>query len=1103
MKTLYGRSFPAGPVALFLLFLSVFTLPCWGQFESAAVLGTIIDPSGAVVQQAKVNLLSIDTGVVQTALSDSKGDYQFLEVHVGRYRVKVDAPGFKTAQSGDFRVDAGTRQRVSLSMQVGDAGQVVEVQSAASLLQTESSDRGEVIGNERIVELPLNGRSTGSLALLAPGVRLAFGLPKRESSFNVNGLRSQFNNFVLDGLDNNAYGTSNQGLSNQVVQVAPDALQEFRVITDNYSAEYGHVGGAVINAVMKSGTNEFHGTIWEFLRNTDLNATGYFKPAGGQKPVYIQNQFGAAVGGPIKKNKIFLFADYEGWRRLQRALTFGNVPTLDQRNGILGSSLPVKNPYTGVTYANGTIPASAITAFGKTVFAALPAPNLPGNTQNFQALLPATDNGNKGDIRYDQYLSRKVTLFERYSYNIYNQLAAPNNNIPGASGQGAGIVSYVRNWQTATGLTWAINSVSLLDVRFGASNTSAGKTPATLDGGPSMFQLYGIPGLPTDTSLTGGLNTQNISGYTSYGRDYTSPQWQNPLVFNPKVNYSRIINRHTLKLGYEYQTIHTYMNDFNPAYGQDIYGGQFTNPTPTKSNTIYNLADFLLGARSTYQLTNYTTANLRQWMDFGYLQDDWKVSSRLTLNLGVRYEFATPQYERDNHMANYDPATNSLIAAKGGSLTDRSLVNPSYKNWAPRVGLAYSLAPKTVLRAGYGISYVLFLRQGGDSYLAYNGPVVVNSQITQTPTSPLCQASSAPTTCFRPTEQGYPDGFTSPAKFSTVTTKTVYIQKNIRTPYVQNWHVSLQRELPWNMLFDIAYVGNHTVHLWVTGDLNQAVPNLAGQTLGVKARRPNAQFDYIDSNFSMGFANYNGLQVKLEKRYSNGLSLLNSFTWSKAIDNASGALEMANGDQQSINVFNPASSKGVSGYDQRLNNTTSFVFDIPFGHGRQFGSSSSVLVNGVLGGWTLTGINTMVTGQPINLTYDPSASFIATDGSKNSAIYRPNVTGDPMMPAGQRTIKQYFNPNTVLVPTDVTHPYGNASRNMGRSNSYFNLDTGLKKEFPLWHEGRYLQFRTEFFNALNKTNFSPANGDRSSSSFGTITSAIAARQVQFALKVVF
>ena len=545
------------------------------------------------------------------------------------------------------------------------------------------------------------------------------------------------------------------------------------------------------------------------------------------------------------------------------------------------------------------------------------------------------------------------------------------------------------------------------------------------------------------------------------------------------------------------------MDDFNPAYGQDIYGGQFTNPTPTKSNTIYNLADFLLGARSTYQLTNFTTANLRQWMDFAYLQDDFRLSPKLTVNLGVRYEFATPQYERDNRMANFDPATNSLIYAKGGSIADRALVDPSYKNWAPRIGLAYSATPKTVIRAGYGISYVLFERQGGDSYLAYNGPFVVNSQITQSPSQPLCGANSAPTSCFRPTELGYPDGFTAPANFATVTTKTVYIQKNIRTPYVQNWHFSVQRELTKNLLLDVAYVGNHSVGLWVTGDLNQALPNQVGQSKPVKSRRPDAQFDYIDSNFSAGFANYNALQVKVEKRYSNGITLLNSFTWSKAIDNASGALEMANGDQQSINVFNPASSKGLSGYDQPVNNTTSAVVDLPFGRGRMYGSRMPYLADLLLGGWGVSGINTMTSGQPINLTYDPSAAFIATDGSKNSAVYRPNITGDPMMPAGQRTIYQYFDPNTVQVPTDVTQPYGNAGRNIGRSNAYFNLDLGIQKQFLIWREGKYLQFRTEFLNALNKTNFSPANGNRSNSAFGTITSTFPARQVQFALKLIF
>jgi hypothetical protein len=1082
--------------ALFLLGL---TSRSFAQFETAAVLGTVFDSADAVVPQAHITLLNLDTGTAQEVVSTSDGSYQFLEVRVGKYRVTAEAAGFKKSQTPDFRVGVGARQRVDLKLQVGDLNEMVEVTAAPTMLQSESSDRGQLINTEQVVNLPLNGRSTASLALLTPGVRLAYALSKRESSFNVNGMRSQFNDFILDGVDNNAYGTSNQGLSNQVVQVAPDAVQEFSVVTDNWGAEYGRVGGAVVNASVRSGTNQLHGTVWEFLRNTDLNAVGYFKPVGGQKPVYIQNQYGLAAGGPIRKDKMFFFIDYEGWRRLQKSVSFASVPTLDQRVGNFGAGFKIKNPYTGVIYTNGIIPDADMTTFGSKVFSQMPKPNLSGNTSNYQALLPGTDNANKGDVRYDQYITRKITLFERASYNLYHQLAAPA--VDGPSGQGGGIKSRVMNWQTATGVTWITGPKSLLEFRFGASQTEGMKTPATLDGVADMFQLYGIPGLPTAKNLIGGLNTQNITGYQSYGRDYTSPQWQNPFVLNPKVNFSKILGRHTLKLGYEYQAIQTNINDFNPAYGQDIYGGQFSNPG--KSNTVYNLVDFLYGARSTYQLTNQAVANLEQRMHFTYLQDDFKFSRKLALNLGISYEFATPQYERDNRQANYDSKTNSLILATNGSIASRTGVNPRYTGFAPRLGFAYSVIPKTVIRSGYGISYVQFERQGGDSYLAYNGPYVVNAQITQSPSQGLCSASSAPTSCFRPTMMGIPDGFVSSTNFSTKTTRTVYIEKDIRTPYIQNWQLSIQRELSKYLMLDLGYVGNHGVGLWVTSDLNQAVPNAAGQSLPVKARRPNSQFDYIDQNLGVGFSNYHALQAKAEIRNFQGLTVLNSFTWSKAIDDAAGALEMGNGDQQSINIFDPASSKGLSGYDQPFNNTASVVWDIPFGNGRHYWANIPYALNAVLGDWSISGINTAASGQTINLTYDPSTAFIATDGSKNSAIYRPNVTGKPMMPKGQRTITQYFNPNTVSVPTDVTQPYGNSGRNTGRSNSYQNLDLGIHKQFPLWREGRFLEFRTEMFNALNKTNFSAANGDRSSSKFGTITTAFPGRQVQFALKVLF
>jgi hypothetical protein len=1072
---------------------------CFGQFETAAVLGTITDSRGSSIPQATVLLWNQGTGTAQTTVTDTLGNYQFLEVRIGNYRVTAEAAGFKKTETASFRVEVGARLRVNTTLEIGDVKESVRVTGAASPLQTDSSDRGQVIGQEEVVNLPLNGRSSASLALLAPGVRLAYGLAKRESSFDMGGLRSQYNNFILDGVDNNAYGTSNQGLSNQVVQLSPDAVQEFRVITNDYSAEYGRVGGGVVNASIRAGTNQYHGAAWDYLRNTDLNAVGFFKPTGGAKPVYISNQFGGTFGGPIKKDKMFVFADYEGWRRLQRALSFGSVPTLAQRAGNLG--IPIKNPYTGEIYNNGIIPQSALTTFGLKVLADLPVPNMAGNTSNYSALNPSTDNDNKADIRYDWYVKPHLTFFTRYSYRIYNQLAAPA--IDGPSGQGGGILSRVMNWQTGSGVTWTIGPTSLAEFRFGSSKTEGMKTPATLDGKFSMLDLYGIPGLPTSPELIGGLNTQNVTGYASYGRDYTSPQWQNPLVLNPKANYSRIMGRHTLKVGYEYQAVNTLLDDFNPAYGQDIYGGQFSNPTPAKSNTLYNISDFLFGARSTYQLTNFTVANLRQRMQFAYVQDDFRVSRKLTLNLGMRYEFATPVYERDNHMANLDPATNSLVFAKDGSMADRALVNPSYNNWGPRIGLAYSVNSKTVIRTGYGISYVLFIRQGGDSYLAYNGPSVVNAQITQSPSQPLCTSTADPLTCFRPTMQGYPSGFTSPASFSTVNTKTVSVQKDIRWPYIQNWHFTIQRELAKNLILDVGYAGNHSVADWVNADLNQAVPNLAGQSSPLKARRPDAQFDYIDANYSAGFSSYHALQAKLEKRYAAGLYILNSFTWSKAIDNASGALEMGNGDNQALNLFNFQASKGLSSYDQPFNNTTTIVWDLPFGHARRFASKMPLWMDAVAGGWSLAIINTMSSGQTINLTYDPSATFIATDGSKNSAVYRPNLIGNPSLPSSQQTVNAYFNAANVVVPTDVTQPYGNAGRNIGRSNAYFDLDTGIHKQFRLPGERRSLEFRTEIFNTLNKTNFSAANGDRSSSSFGKITSTLPARQLQFALRFAF
>jgi hypothetical protein len=484
-------------------------------------------------------------------------------------------------------------------------------------------------------------------------------------------------------------------------------------------------------------------------------------------------------------------------------------------------------------------------------------------------------------------------------------------------------------------------------------------------------------------------------------------------------------------------------------------------------------------------------------MHFGYLQDDWKVNSKLTLNLGVRYEFATPQYEDQNRIASFDPVANKLIQAKDGSLYDRSLVHPDRNNWAPRVGLAYQVADKTVVRSGYGISYIHFNRLGGENLLGYNGPNIVNLTINQTPSQPLCTGDNY-RDCFRLIQQGFPAGLVNPSNFSTATTRTNYTPADYRTSYVQSWHLTIQREIAKDLVFDIAYVGNRSNGLMILADYNQARPNNIGENLSLAQRRPIQGFSDIQISYGGGFATYHAMQVKLEKRYSSGLYLLNSFTWSKTLDNASGHLEAFNGDNSRVNYRNIPGEKGLGAYDQPLNNTTTVVWELPYGKGRRWGSGAPAFVNTVLGGWRLTGINTMTSGQPINITHTvPAASQVSGYPS-----YRPDYVGGNLY-SSDRSPNNYFNKAAFATPaTNIL--FGSLGRNIARTESIFNFDLGLHKEFPLFWESWRLQFRSEFFNLFNTTNLGAPASNISNTNFGQITTLSSpARQIQFALKLVF
>ncbi len=1080
--------------ALAAALLSFWTTVAFAQFDTASVVGTIRDASGAVVQGATVTLTNTGTGVSQTKTSAADGSYEFFTVRPGTYVVTGEKSGFAIALVDNVQVQVAARLRVDLQMAVGQLSEKVEVTAASPLIETETSQRGQVITGDQMRELALNGREYSSLALLVSGVRQSAlnkstnGTP-REGAFNVNGLRSTFNNFLIDGVDNNAYGTSNQGFSNQVMQPPPDAISEFRVVTNNESAEYGRAAGATVNVSYRSGTNEFHGDGWEFFRNTALNATTYFKPPDGRKPPLQRNQFGGVFGGPILQNRAFFFGDYEGFRQDTKATAFSTLPTAAQKQGVL--PVDVRDPRTGTVYPAGTrIP---MTAFARSVLGGLPDPNVSTAANNYSILQDFTNDSDKGGGKIDVNVSPELSMFGRYGYRKLNTNDQPPIPLPSGGGGNGNI--YARNKQLVLGTTYTASDRSLLEVRFGWSNTQGGKNPPGL-GTPSAFDVFGIAGLPNDARIAGGLPSEAITGYTALGRQSTNPQWQYPSVWNPKVNYTWLAGRHSLKAGYEFQRINTEVQDVNPLYGQDIYNGQFSRPAGAASNNLYNLADFMLGLRAQYQLTTFFIAQMRQNLHFTYLQDDIHVNDRLTLNAGLRYEYASPMWNGDGILSNFDPAKQAMVSATDGSIQQRSLVNPDRNNFGPRLGAAYTAAEKTVVRGGWGISYVHINRIGSGNLLPINAPQVIRASITQSPTSAT----------FRPTELGFPAGLTDPSQYNPLTTLATYMDPNFRSSPVQSWYASVQREFGPNMLLDLAYVGNKADDLLLVANYNQAFPNNAAGSIPLQARRPIPAFGDITYVFNGGKSRYNAFQMKYEWRLRNDVTLLSSLTLSRAKDNGAGSLENQNGNFPAPqDLRNLDADYGVSGYDQPYNSTTSFVWTLPFGHGKRWGANFSPVVEALAGGWQVSGINTITPGEMVTLVYSPAAaaqvSGITNDfwGANN---YRPNLLCDPYAPSGQQSITNWFNKACVVAPGDPSQPFGNAPRNNVRGPNFWQFDAAALKRVKV--AGRTeLELRVEAFNLFNRVNFTAPASNVSLSTFGSITSTFTPRQMQLGAKLLW
>ncbi|WP_263415895.1 TonB-dependent receptor [Terriglobus albidus] len=1077
------------------------TLISHAQYENGSILGTVRDPSGAVIPNATVTVTNTATGVVSTRTSNETGDYEVPALRVGTYKVEVTREGFSSTTVPSVSVSIAARQRVDVTLNVGGASQVVEVTAAAALLETDTSQRGQIVTNYQTAALPLVSRNYSDLIGLSTGVRAAAnslsstsntGLV-REGSFNVNGQRSIFNNFLLDGMDNNAYGESNQGFSNQIIQPPPDSIAQFQVVTNNETAEYGRASGAVINAAFAQGTNQFHGRVYEFVRNTVLNATGFFRPPGGQKPQFNRNQFGGNFSGPIMKDKLFFFVDYEGFRQARKQVASATLPQISQLNGVF--SRPVVNPYNPtLRYLPGTsiLNDPNISPAAKTIAGMIKGLN-PGTatSNNFTTLQRSQNFSDKGDLRLDFTPNQKNSFFLRISDLKQNATDFPIFGLP-LDGNSNG-KQRILDQQVALGYTRVIAANQLLDARLGLSRTKAGKYSLSIGTNPG----FSFPGLPSDPLVAGGIPSITITGFTALGRQATNPQFQNPALLDPKVNYSWGVGKHSLKFGYEYQKIWMAVQDTNPLYGGFTYAGAFSRDSSTPAaNSDNYVADFLWGSTSIYTLSSYFVAHLRNQSNFAYVQDDWKVSPKLTLNIGVRYEYTTPYYEQKNQQANFDPTTLSMVTATQSG--NRYAMQPDKNDFAPRFGFSYALGTNTVLRGGYGISFSHYDRAGSGNILAINPPNALFVTVSQAP-----RPGGVPNANYVKMDQGFP---ASTLNFNPITANVAYIDSNrYRDSYVHNYYVDVQHVLPHGALVDVAYVGNHGLKLLQLANYNQKNPNL-------NYARPIPTWGDITIAMHTAYSHYDSLQARYEQHLIGGLTLLNSFTWSHALDNAGASLEANTPSPQDF--YNLRGDYGQSEYNQPLYNITSLVYELPFGKGRQWMNTGGVL-NEVLGQWQISAINTAASGFPYQINYTPAAatqvSGIAAS-YRGANLYRPNrVTGVPLnildKSKSTGTSLQYINLAAVSLPAAGGNPFGNMARDPGRGPTFNTLNLAINKRFQTPLESVKIEFRGEMYNAFNHTNFTTPGGGISAGTSGltggTITSTFDPRIVQFGAKVLF
>jgi hypothetical protein len=1055
-----------------------------------------------VVPDAGVKVTDPATNrVLQTTSDSATGAYSFPVLPPGNYTLEVNKTGFQAIKQ-DVTLEVAQVANVNLTLEPGNVSQEVTVTSSAALVDSASSDMGLTVQTRQIEDLPLNGRNFTDLATLIPGVtrgvpgNVATGQGNNAETFRyngsggaslvVNGARPQSNNFMIDGLDNN------ESLVNTIVFFVPaDALQEFKVQTSMTPAEFGRAGGAVVNTTVKSGSNEIHGEAFDFLRNDQLDARPTY--AGSRNP-FRRNQFGGTLGGPIVKNKLFVFGDYQGLRLdTPVSVDYASVPTDAMRQGDfsellnpaasgLSSAIQIINLQTGQPYAGNIIPTALQNPVGLKYLNAYPQPNFGGGRveQNFTIQRQNIQNFDDFDIRGDWLATEKDLAFVRFSFA--NDPETTTTRLPGLpAGFGSGS-QFTDARGAGAGYTHTFGPSLLSDLRFGFQRTFLGYTPP-YDNEPLSANL-GIPNANTSPLLGGGALIGGYNSELEYTGDY-GPYLVPENTYQVAETMSWIKGHHSIKFGGNF--IRRQVNLFRPLAGKGYFDLNGNGIGP--GGTGYEISDILAGFVSNYQIgPPYGMVGTRTWENGVFVQDDWHASRRLTLNLGMRWDYLSNPTEVDGRQANFNLATGAIDVASGGG---DALVNNNWHNVGPRVGFAYDVKGdgKTAIRGGYGIFY--FLDRGGISnQLAQNPPFSGVSQYNYTNGYRITLSGACPvesgvpnwTTCTGPLPLGNFNGLslTNPQNVSVLA-----ILPNNKTSTMEQWNFQVQQELPGKMMASIAYVGAAGHHLL---DYLSENNQLFDTPSGTKFFPSLGSVSVADAG---GNSIYNGLQMELTRRFSSGLQFTASETWSKTIDDGGGAYTAA-GPQ---NFLDLESDRGRADQDLANRFVLSGVYELPFGKGRKYGGDINRAADTLLGGWQLNSIWTLQSGLPFSVG-QPNGSPGGRADLVGPVTINPGSTSDYINASAFAAVP--LNASGVMIAP------GNLGRNVFSGPGINSVDMSLFKSFLLTEKFK-LEFRAEAFNIGNHPQYAQPNLNLGNSNFGTINNTLfeSEREIQFGAKLYF